>query len=135
MRVIFLIIISVSLSLASDVWTDSKTGLTWQDNNASKTTKLVWEEAKNYCTNLNLAGEENWRLPNIKELQSIVNVNSYNPAIKKGFKHVNTLDNYWSSSSFVSHDEGAWIVYFKNGNINANYKTVKFYVRCVRGRQ
>jgi len=33
---------------------------------------LNWEEALAYCENLNYAGYEDWRLPNARELQSIV---------------------------------------------------------------
>lgn len=49
---------------------DLATGLMWQkagDGNA-----LDWQNALSYCENLELAGYSNWRLPNVKELHSIV---------------------------------------------------------------
>jgi len=135
MRVILLIMIGVSLSLASDVLNDSKTGLIWQDNSAVKNTKMNWTEAISYCSDLSLARHSDWRLPSIKDLQSIVDISQYNPAIKKGFKNVNTSDAYWSSSVYVSNTKNAWIVFFRNGYTNGNFKTDGNYVRCVRGRQ
>jgi len=127
--------IGVSLSLASDVLNDSTTGLTWQDNSAVENTKMSWTEAISYCSDLSLAGESDWRLPSIKELQSIVDVSRYKPAIQKGFKNVNTSDRYWSSSVYVSSTKYAWSVNFRNGSTDSYNKADEYYVRCVRGRQ
>ena len=134
MRVILLIMIGASFLLASETVTTSSTGLMWQDNSEAKNTKRDWEEALHYCAKLSLAGHSDWRLPNIKELQSIVDVGRYKPSIQKGFKNVSTSDYYWSSSVFVSDSKGAWIVYFKNGYTYRYDKSYEYYVRCVRGR-
>ena len=50
--------------------TDLATGLMWQkdDSGAGKN----WEDALSYAENLTLAGHDDWRLPNAKELQSII---------------------------------------------------------------
>ncbi len=50
--------------------TDLATGLTWQqgDDGVGRN----WEEALEYCEDLGLAGSDDWRLPNAKELQGIV---------------------------------------------------------------
>ena len=50
--------------------TDEATGLMWQQGDSG--TGLDWEEALSYAENLELAGYDDWRLPNVKELQSIV---------------------------------------------------------------
>lgn len=50
--------------------TDNATGLTWMKSDSSEGKN--WEEALNYCENLSLAGASDWRLPNTKELQGIV---------------------------------------------------------------
>ena len=50
--------------------TDLATGLTWQQTDSNK--GLNWQEALHYSENLTLAGHSDWRLPNAKELQSIV---------------------------------------------------------------
>jgi hypothetical protein len=127
--------IGLSLSNASDVYVDSATGLMWQDNSDAKSIKKDWEGAREYCANLELGRYSDWRLPNIKELQSIVDVSYYKHAIKRGFKNVNTSVYCWSSSVYVSGTKNAWIVDFKNGSTYDNFKTGEYYVRCVRGRQ
>ncbi len=50
--------------------TDSATGLMWQQEDSGKS--MNWEDSLSYCENLELAGFDDWRLPNAKELQSIV---------------------------------------------------------------
>ena len=50
--------------------TDKATGLIWQTADSQK--GLNWEEALQYAENLTLGGYDDWRLPNAKELQSIV---------------------------------------------------------------
>ena len=49
---------------------DRATGLTWQQSDSGK--GYTWEDALSYCEDLDLAGQTDWRLPNAKELQSIV---------------------------------------------------------------
>lgn len=53
--------------------TDAYTGLIWEQNSSEKA--LTWEEALAYCENLSLAGNTDWRLPNINELNSLVDYN------------------------------------------------------------
>jgi len=50
--------------------TDAATGLIWQQDDS--VTGRTWEQALSYAENLVLAGRDDWRLPNAKELQSIV---------------------------------------------------------------
>jgi uncharacterized protein DUF1566 len=49
---------------------DKATGLMWQKDDNKK--GMDWEEALSYAENTELAGYSDWRLPNAKELQSIV---------------------------------------------------------------
>jgi len=49
---------------------DNSTGLTWMQNDNA--TPILWENALSYAENFTYAGYSDWRLPDVKELQSIV---------------------------------------------------------------
>lgn len=49
---------------------DTETGLMWQQQDSGK--GMDWQSALNYAETLQLAGHHDWRLPNAKELQSLV---------------------------------------------------------------
>ncbi len=102
---------------------DLATGLMWQLADDSQTRN--WEEALDYAEDLDLADYSDWRLPNIKELQSIVDytksVDSTNsPAIDDLFSLSEITDPngktnygfYWSSTT---HQDG------KTGASSASY--------------
>ncbi len=50
--------------------TDEATGLTWMRADSERS--MDWREALEYASNVELAGHDDWRLPDAKELQSIV---------------------------------------------------------------
>jgi hypothetical protein len=139
MRIIFLILIGFSsLSFAEfskeeGVVGDSVSKLEWQDDysdNGGDIKQLSWSEAINYCETLTLNGGR-WRLPNIKELTSLIEDTTYNPSISSTFEFISS-DNYWSSTVNVNASNYAWIVYFSSGNIHIYDKKHTNYVRCVR---
>lgn len=94
------------------------------------------------------AGHDDWRLPNVRELQSIVNYQNMNPAVSPVF-HTGCVndcaatgatpcsctmaDNYWSSSTYVNTLHFAWHVLFNVGFVTANNKGFANHVRAVRG--
>jgi len=110
---------------------DLTTSLYWQDNeNISKT----WTQAINYCENMVLGSYDDWRLPNINELNSIVDDTKYNPNMSPVFKSF-ASDSYWSSTTYADASNYAWVVYFYYG-AQGNYpKDASNYVRCVRAGQ
>jgi hypothetical protein len=93
------------------------------------------------------AGHDDWRLPNYKELVTIVDFETSNPSVAPAFND-NCVDGctvtacsctapsaYWSSTSSALDPEDAWYVSFSFGFGAANYKVYKFvnHVRAVRG--
>ncbi len=137
MKQILLILIGFSsLSLAEfsregDIVTDSISLLQWQDNAIGE--RMTWESAIDYCENtLELGGYGDWRLPNINELKSIVDRSRYNPSIVSAFTKTSSSNYYWSSTTYRSYSNYAWIVYFNNGNVYNNAKSNNNFVRCVR---
>ncbi len=119
------------ISNGDNTVTCSDTGLTWQDDTDVGSVSKTWEEAIDYCENLSLAGG-NWRLPNIKELKSITDrINKVNPSLKDGFSQKST-NYFWSSTTYKSHPDVAWRVYFYDGDDGWDFKTNSDSVRCVR---
>lgn len=132
MRIILLIMISMGFSLASDVLIDSKTGLMWQDNSDSKYIQKDWQGALAFCSTLRLAGYDDWRLPTVKELETILGASPRNMDIKQGFKYIGGSGYYWSSVAHESNEAFAWMMNFKRGYEYKNYKTYERHIRCVR---
>ena len=119
---------------SKDLVIDKSTGLMWQDNVDSKTIKKNRKDAKDYCRRLVFAGYDDWYLPNIKELKSIVDQNRHNPAIRVGFKNVQAY-HYWSSSPNLSANIiNVLNIDFKNGQTYKTNRRGRCHVRCVRGK-
>ncbi len=118
--------------------TDKKTGLMWQQESAPDS--YIWQEALSYCENLTLAGYDDWRLPNINELQSLVDYERYNPAIDTTFFPNEWGDTYWSSttSHFYGTPSDVWVIGFGDGHVGDSYthkSEDSYYVRAVRAGQ
>jgi hypothetical protein len=112
--------------------TDTTTGLMWQQ---SETDAIAWEAAIAYCENLELAGYDDWRLPNRNELQSIVDYETYDPAIDTALFPGAMSSGYWSSTTRVYNTAGAWHVGFIAGYVRNGIKLDGYDVRAVRGGQ
>ena len=109
---------------------DLVTALTWQQEDDNNTRNHA--DAIAYCQNLTLAGKNNWRLPNVKELTSIVDFHVLAPSIDRAIFLNTAASYYWSASSVASNSSNAWVVYFLNGVAFSGNKTSNYYVRCVR---
>ena len=137
MRAILLIMIGLSSMLSADftrdangIVTDNTTGLAWQDNAIGS--PATWQEAINRCEALSLGGEDDWRLPNLNELNSLVDDTKYNPIIDDVFQDYTASNIYWSSTTPAVGHIYVWTVDLSSGNQNVNDKNLNCYVRCVR---
>ena len=113
--------------------TDTSTGLMWQQ--ATADTRMTWKEALSYCEGLSLAKHTDWRLPNKKELQSIVAYGAYNPAIDNDYFPDTMSSGYWASTTPAGNINRAWNYDFGDGNDYGRKKASSYYVRAVRGGQ
>ncbi|MBU1684612.1 DUF1566 domain-containing protein [Patescibacteria group bacterium] len=127
--------LSADFTKVADIVTDSKTGLQWQDNNETNSTTHTWQDAIDHCEALGLDGHDDWRLPNINELQSLVDKSKSNSAVKGDtFEYVRSSF-YWSSTTVLGYEDNAWGVDFSNGGDDWGNKSHSPYVRCVRAGQ
>jgi hypothetical protein len=123
--------------------TDSATGLLWQQGEPYYW--LDWASVLGYCEGLSLGGFADWRLPNIKELLSLVDDAGYDPAVDMTFfpslEHSYLFSNYWTSTNTLYkaavssvYDE-AYTVSFHSGDIGRGHDYLDWNnpFRCVRG--
>jgi hypothetical protein len=111
--------------------TDNLTQLMWQKNPAASA--LTWEQALSTAEGLGLAGFEDWRLPNIKELYSIHDPARTNPAADPVFG-LQPGGKYWASTS-IPGQQGvkAWYFDARFGITTYDLKTLAHPLIVVRG--
>jgi hypothetical protein len=92
-----------------------------------------WCNALAYCEGLNLAGHDDWRLPNLRELQSIVDYGRVDPSIDPVFGPLSLRYLFWSSTPVAGNLGYAWLTEFRYGNAHFLGETFSgYYVRAVR---
>ena len=98
-------------------------------------------EAQTYSVTVGNSSDEatttidDWRLPNIKELASIVELCNEGPAINKDKFPDTPVGRYWSSSAFAPGSSVARGISFSSGFVNARVKNSNGFVRLVRSGQ
>jgi hypothetical protein len=117
--------------------TDSRTGLIWQRCGVGQRwTGVTCEGSAELYTHeqaLTLAqAQVNWRLPNVKELASIVDRRLNNPAIDPAVFPNTPPEWYWSSTPLVGNPSIAWVVFFGSGVVDFSGRTLSGHVRLVR---
>jgi hypothetical protein len=129
---------------AGDCVTDNLTGLMWARNANLPNGYRNWQEALDYVASLNsgegLCGHHDWRLPNRKELRSLIDYSQYSPALPFNHPFTNVQpDDYWSSTSDGLNTRYASIVSVWDGNVFYDDKIIvhlfRIYVWPVRTGQ
>lgn len=87
--------------------TDNCTGLMWQQATAELSggglLEVPWQGALQFCEALEFAGHADWRLPNARELESVVDYGRVDPCMDPVFQAES--GHYWTSSTLV----GVWL--------------------------
>jgi hypothetical protein len=118
------------------------TGLIWLKDANSFGGSRTWAEALSDCNQLahgvaNLTDQSSvgdWRLPNVKELQSLIDFSKYNPALPAGHEFTNVMEGvYWSGTTRAENTDMAWVVWINHGRTEPSGKTPKYFVWSVRG--
>jgi hypothetical protein len=123
--------------------TDNLTGLMWEqktDDGSSrdKDITFTWKDALAYCENLTLGSFSDWRLPNPKELERIVDLGAANPAVDTTYFSDTSNGLYWTGTSCSKcHKRKAFTIDFSDGELYYGNKVkdsayLENYTRCVR---
>jgi hypothetical protein len=110
---------------------DRRTGLVWQKGEGPS--GLSWQEAQRYTGSLQIGGRTDWRLPSIKELQSLNDPKIVHPSISRNFFPGAASEEYWSSTAMENRRDYAWTVNFDAGIVSYSEMTKPLHVRAVRG--
>lgn len=127
--------------------TDDNTGLMWKrcsepdmtsdcTGSGSQTpSKYSWQNAINRCEILDYAGYTDWRLPNAKELWSIIKLEGASPLIDQTAFPSTIGGSYWTATTFPGTTGNALYVSFSTGSLDDGGKDTTCWVRCVHGQQ
>lgn len=122
----------VSGTTPEEIVTDNNSGLTWQ--RVSSTNTYTWKGSITYCENLDYGGYNDWRLPAINELATLLDYDRSDPAMIDIAAFPDTQANYyWSTSRYIpSSTMYAWSVHFKYGTVSFIRNETAYPARCVR---
>jgi len=119
------------------VWLRCPLGMSWVGNNCTGTrTQYTWQQALQQADTSTAAGYSDWRLPNVRELASLLESACFNPAINLRVFPNTPNDPFWSSSPYVGHASYAWVVFFNSGIVGYSFRYYNggsLAVRLVRG--
>jgi hypothetical protein len=112
------------------------TGLCWLQKADLSEKPVTWTEALQMVAAMNKGGncrKETWRLPNVNELESLVDCSRHTPALQADHLFSHLRDVYWSSTSSFFEPDWAWALYLNKGALGVGYKKKpEFYVWAVR---
>lgn len=121
--------------------TDTRTGLMWKQCaeglsgagcQAGTARTFTWTEALTQAELSTFSGYTDWRMPNVKELASLVEDCRVSPAINTILFPNTTSAWFWSGSPSVGIFE-AWLVKFGSGSVDARFRNQRLHARFVRG--
>lgn len=132
---------------ADETVADQQSGIMWKQCSegqseggcAGDATAFTWKAALDYVQRFNqrggYAGYRDWRLPNIKELHSIVEGQCFDPAINISIFSATPGTNYWTSSPVVTRSDSAYLISFRDGSVGLYAKNGVANIRLVRSGQ
>jgi len=115
---------------------DLDTGLRWLRRADLSGKQVSWSEALQLVARMNddVGGKGNgWRLPNVNELESLVDCSRHTPALGMNHPFEEVRDVYWSSTTSFFEPDWAWALYLDKGALGVGFKKKQeFYVWPVR---
>ncbi len=132
-------------SAAGDEVTDTQTGLVWRrcaegqawagSTCAGSATTMTWDGALSHAQSQAASTAQAWRVPNVKELRSLVNLAKTSPAIDTAAFPNTPSDWFWTSTPYAGDADYAWIVVFYSGSVSNSNRYNGYAVRLVRAAQ
>jgi hypothetical protein len=117
-------------------WIRCSMGQTWDGTTCTGTaSNHSWDQANVLTSTVAFAGQSDWRLPNIRELTTIVDRSILGPAIDRIAFPNTTSSDFWSASAYANDSSRAWHVEFGYGNAFHINKSAAYQVRLVRAGQ
>ncbi len=116
---------------------DRLTGLTWTRRANHAGFPLDWNEALAFVADMNRRRElgfDDWRLPNRRELRSLVSLQTRKPALPQGHPFTDVfLGWYWTSTTAAISPDHAWYLHLEGARMFYGGKDQAYLVWPVRG--
>jgi hypothetical protein len=122
------------------MWMQCSEGQSWESNGGAgnctgTATTHTWDAALALANGKAFAGYSDWRLPDIKQLASLVAEDRYSPAINSTIFPATPSSSFWSGSPNANFSGYSWFVYFYRGNDSSSGRYYAYHVRLVRSAQ
>lgn len=103
---------------------DNLTGLCWVKKTSLAGRPVTWKDAVETVGSLNQKAwtTNPWRLPNINELESLVDARMHSPALPEGHPFEDVQEGYWSSTTSMFGPDWAWVLYMAKGAVGVGLK-------------
>jgi len=122
----------LSGEVPQQVLRDARTGLQWQQTVPQQ--PVVWDDALAHCVHVEYAGHDDWRLPEVHELSSLVDDRVEEPAADAVAWEGVPINKMWSFTSVSGVAANAWTVNFRDGSVaHERRDRTGAWTRCVRG--
>ena len=123
-------------SVEDETVIDTQTGLMWTKNASLFTFPISWNEALNSIKELNqseIYDYHDWKLPNRKELFSLMSHKTFNPSLPYDHPFINIFTGYyWTSTSCARLPKQAWYIHLGGARVFKGMKYASYMVWPVR---
>ncbi len=115
---------------------DRLTDLVWYRHADLSRGPVNWQQALDTVQDLETSTQSGWRLPNINELESLVDCQRHSPALAEGHPFLSFHDTCWSSTTSLYQPDWSFALYFNKGAIGVGHKRAAgFHVWPVREKR
>lgn len=117
------------------VWARCAYGQTWNDSTSAcdgQSSEVAWQTALLYANDATLGGFTDWRIPNTKELATIVEKMCVDPSVNSDMFSNTPSGNFWTSTTVFDDIGSAWAITFTTGRNNTKQKLLDLHLRLVR---